>query len=105
MKLKGFSVFIFLFLFWKVGTVSAATGQELFYNTCLQCHQSKISHEVAPVDKASTQWRRFFKRKKHKRRHKVDLSPIYTRADLKKILDFLIDHASDSDQPQVAGTR
>lgn len=102
MRLKVFFIFIFLFI--QVNPLFAETGQELFYNNCLKCHRAK-NQVIAPVDKASSQWRRFFKRNKHQRRYKIDLSPIVSEMGLKKIIDFLIDHASDSDQPQVAGMR
>jgi len=78
--------------------------KELFVAKCGQCHKSSGSAPLfAPNKYASSQWKRFFKRKKHKR--KKDISKIVSPADQKLILKYLVEHAADSSQPEVAGLK
>ena len=84
--------------------VYALSGKAEFKKSCLKCHQEKKAKRVAPIDKASSQWKRFFKRKKHRRKYKVELAANLDQRQIKAILNYLIDHASDSDKPEVAGS-
>ena len=73
-------------------------GKDAFINKCGACH--KIDSEASPVnpgDKAAVVWKKYFKR----RRHPVDLSSI-TADDMANIIQYLRDHAADSEQPESA---
>ncbi len=53
---------------------------------------------VNPADKAAIVWNKFFTRG----RHNVDFSATISGPDLQLIVQYLQDHAADSDQPAVA---
>ncbi len=79
-------------------------GETLFMTKCGSCH--KAGGEVktfAPVKYASSQWKRFFKRNKHKR--KKDIGDLFTAGELELIKEYLMDHAADSDRPIAAGLK
>ena len=62
----------------------------------MNCH-GQTTPSVHPVDKARIQWQRFFKRDIHRPTLNLD-------TDVKdQVLDFLLHHAADSDQPMVPG--
>lgn len=90
--------FVFIFLFtWTV----RAGDQDVFIAKCGSCHGSgKEARVINPADYAASQWKNFFKRNKHKR--KKDISTQLTAADNEAILKYLMTHAADSDQPEVA---
>jgi len=78
-------------------TLFADPDVALFKERCLKCHKKKGAETIRPVDKARKQWVRFFKRQKHR-------PPLALDASLqKRLLNFLKDHAADSDQPMVPG--
>ena len=82
----------------------AEDGETLFKSKCAQCHTSGGEAPVfSPVKFASSQWERFFKRNKHKR--KKDISGVISSADQESIKQYLIDHAADSDLPVAAGLK
>ena len=88
------------------GSTFANQGKKMFSDKCLGCHLSPdVKSPVEPIDKASFQWKYFFKRKKHKRKAKVALAKSFKKAELKAIELYLVDHASDSDRPEVIGKR
>ncbi len=98
-----FTIWITIFIL-GVSPVYGGPGKEMFAQKCLNCHiNSEETEVVNPVDKASMQWRRFFKRHKHNRFK--DISELLTPEDKQQILEYLVDHASDSDQPEIAGVR
>lgn len=74
-------------------------GRQLGIDLCLPCHiQGAEAGTMRPISKTQRQWERFFEKKRH---DKIapgvwdDLS----EQDLKDILQFLYDHAADSDEP------
>jgi len=82
----------------------ASSGREVFLNKCGSCHQENgVVKAFAPSKYASTQWRRFFRRDKHKR--KKDISDLFTENEIKAVMDYLIRHAADSDQPEAVGLK
>lgn len=99
------AVLLLIFSFGVFGefSVHAASGKSTFKEKCLSCHNSSKASIVAPIDKSSSQWKRFFKRKKHKRKAKIALLSEMNEEQLAEILVYLINHAFDSDQPEVAG--
>ncbi len=77
-------------------------GKYLFKAKCKECHKTELADKtVTPITYTQAQWKRFFEKNKHKR--KKDISDLFTPADLIDIQRFLIDHASDSDQPETCG--
>jgi len=82
----------------------ASNGQNIYFNKCGSCHQKGGDVEAfAPSKYASTQWRRFFRRNKHKR--KKDISHLFTKDELELVKSYLIKHAADSDQPEAVGLK
>jgi hypothetical protein len=82
----------------------ASDGRSIYLNKCGSCHQESGDVETfAPSKYASTQWRRFFRRNKHKR--KKDISELFTKEELEQVKTYLILHAADSDQPEAVGLK
>ncbi len=82
-----------------LSTTAIAGDSSLFLMKCGGCH--KKGGEAAPVnpaDKAGVVWKKFFKRG----RHRVELSDHMTSDDLENVIDYLVDHAADSDKPEAA---
>ncbi|KPA16114.1 cytochrome CBB3 [Candidatus Magnetomorum sp. HK-1] len=93
-----------LLIFIWVSMSMASNGREVFLNKCGSCHQENGDVKAfAPSKYASTQWRRFFRRNKHKR--KKDISELFTESELKDVMEYLIRHAADSDQPEAVGLK
>ena len=80
------------------GSVWAANGSEaLFKEKCGSCHmKGGAAAPVNPGDKAASVWVKYFKRG----RHPVILT--VSPNDLDMIVEYLEDHAADSDQPQMS---
>ena len=79
-------------------------GETLFKTKCGKCHTKGGSAPIfSPVRYASSQWKRFFQREKHKR--KKDISGVVSEKEITMIKKYLIDHAADSDRPIAAGLR
>ena len=80
-------------------TCSAFASESLFINKCGQCHKRGGEAKVLnPADKAGSVWKRYFKRG----RHPVDLSGKISKDELSSIVQYLQEHAADSDQPAAA---
>ncbi|MDM8548847.1 cytochrome c [Desulfobacterales bacterium HSG2] len=83
---------------------SSVDGETLFKMKCGKCHTKGGGAPIfAPVKYASSQWKRFFQREKHKR--KKDISSDVSEKEIALIKEYLIDHAADSDRPIAAGLR
>jgi mono/diheme cytochrome c family protein len=77
----------------------ADDGANMFLQKCGSCHvKGGQATPVNPADKASIVWNKFFTRG----RHTVDFSQTVSVDDLQVIVQYLKDHAADSDQPAVA---
>jgi len=82
----------------------ALDGKDIFLVKCGVCHQGgKEVSAFAPTKYATTQWERFFKRNKHKR--KKDISHLFTQDEWQAVKEYLVNHAADSDQPEAVGLR
>jgi len=93
-----------LFIATLILQAAADPGLELFRSKCGECHKEGGEGPVfAPTKYASKQWKRFFKRNKHKR--KKDISGKVTKDEQKLIEEYLMNHAADSSQPEAAGLR
>ena len=53
---------------------------------------------INPADKAGLVWIKYFKRQ----RHPVSLKPLITAPEMENILDYLQEHAADSERPVAA---
>ena len=83
----------------------AVDGKAIYITKCGSCHKSGGEAKIfAPTKYASSQWKRFFKRKKHKRRYK-DISSLVSKKDINVVKEYLVQHAADSDQPEAVGLK
>ena len=97
-KRRLFSLFIGCLIV-ALFTCPVHATEDLFVEKCGQCHKRGGEAKVLnPADKAGTVWKRFFKRG----RHPVDLSSTISKEELSKIIEYLQNHAADSDQPAAA---
>ncbi|ETR74032.1 MAG: Cytochrome c [Candidatus Magnetoglobus multicellularis str. Araruama] len=79
--------------------------KSLFMSKCCSCHNgSGEAKTISPSMNAVKQWKRFFKKNKHKRKYK-DISAVVSEAESDAILSYLIEHAADSQKPQAFGLR
>ena len=83
-----------------LSTVSlAAGGAALFLQKCGGCHRKGgQAAPVNPADKASIVWDKYFARG----RHPVDLAQTMSDRELQSVIQYLKEHAADSDQPAAA---
>lgn len=89
----GFLTFFLL----MVPTIVWAGGEALFVQKCGACHKKGgDAASVNPADKAGVVWEKYFARG----RHPVDME--IGDSDLEAIVQYLQDHAADSDQPAAA---
>ena len=96
--MKRIAILSLLFVLFA-GSVSWSAGRDLFVAKCGECHKRGGSAAVInPADKAAIVWKKYFKR----RRHPVDISSSISNEQLKEILQYLEEHAADSDQPAEA---
>ena len=72
-------------------------SEALFKEKCGSCHmRGGAAAPVNPGDKAAVVWVKYFKRG----RHPVELK--VSEGDLEMIVEYLEEHAADSDQPQMS---
>jgi len=80
---------------------SDTKGKFYFKKTCKACHtEGKGAKALTPLSKTQAQWKKFFQAGKH---GKDPLSKLGTPEQLKDIETFLVNHASDSPQPETCG--
>ena len=84
------------------GKGSDTKGKFFFKKSCKACHVDGGSAKaLTPLSKTQAQWRKFFEAGKHKGEA---LSPkLGTPEQMLDIKTFLINHASDSPQPETCG--
>ena len=96
--MKKVSIFLVAFS-WLALTAfawAAGGGEALFMTQCGSCHmKGGAAAPVNPGDKAARVWVKYFKRQ----RHPVDLD--VSEGDMDSIIEYLENHAADSDQPQM----
>jgi cytochrome c553 len=81
------------------GTAVDAANKGIFINKCGQCHHTGgQAMPVNPADKAGLVWIKYFKRQ----RHPVDLTQMISSEEMQAILQYLQDHAADSERPVAA---
>jgi len=78
-------------------------GKFLFRSKCKECHwPEEEGGDVTPMTFTQAQWKSFFDRYKHKRKKDV-WHDVFTPEELLDIKTYLINHASDSEQPETCG--
>lgn len=78
-------------------------GKFLFRSKCKECHwPEEEGGDVTPITYTQAQWKSFFERNKHKRKKDV-WTEVFTPEELLHIKTYLINHASDSEQPETCG--
>ncbi len=91
---------VFFIILAAVSPGPAATGKTLFAQKCLSCHnRGGEASVINPAKYASIQWMRFFNKQKHAKKYQ-DISGQITPRESALVLEFLINHAADSDKPE-----
>lgn len=97
--MKKVAIFLGAFSWLALTTFAWAGGgsnEALFLAQCGSCHmKGGAAAPVNPGDKAGRVWVKYFKRQ----RHPVDLD--VSEDDMDLIIEYLEEHAADSDQPQM----
>ena len=83
---------------------SDTKGKYYFKKSCKACHvKGGSAMELTPLAKTQAQWKKFFEAGKHGKPG-VPLTPKFgTSEQLLDIKTFLVNHASDSPQPETCG--
>ncbi len=77
----------------------AARGKMLAVEDCLPCHiQGAEAGTMTPISKTQRQWVRFFEKDRHNKIAPGSWDQL-PEQDLKDIMQYIYDHAADSDQP------
>lgn len=82
---------------------SDTKGKFFFKKTCKSCHASGgAAKEITPLSKTQAQWKAYFAAGKHKKGAEK-LDSIVKPEQVKDVQTFLVNHASDSPQPETCG--
>ncbi len=82
---------------------SDTKGKFYFKKTCKSCHAAGGSaKEVTPLSKTQAQWKAYFATGKHKKGTEK-LDSVVKPEQVKDVQTFLVNHASDSPQPETCG--
>ena len=104
-RMAGIIVTLSLFAFCTSFALAAEggnpkKGKYLYKKSCKTCHDTGgEGGEMTPLSKTQAQWDRFFEKKSKGCADHAGVS----EKDVKDILQFLFDHAADSDQPETCG--
>jgi|GEM_PF-3094709 len=89
-------------LYCSVDTAGAADERNLFASKCCGCHRNGGEAAIiGPTNYAAFQWKKFFESDRHSRRK--DIKALFTPEENETLKNFLMKHASDSDQPEGIG--
>ncbi len=81
----------------------ARRGKDLAKTNCKPCHvQGAEAGTMTPLSRTQRQWDRFYKKRRHDKIAPGAWDEIADQ-DLQDILQFMYDHAADSDQPATCG--
>lgn len=98
--LAGMGAFVTLA---AAGKGSATKGKYYFKKNCKTCHaKGSENGEVTPLSKTQAQWKAYIESGKHAK-GKEELSKYLTPEQIVDVQTFLVDHASDSPQPETCG--
>jgi cytochrome c5 len=82
---------------------SETKGKFYFKKTCKTCHaKGGSASEVTPLTKTQAQWKDYFSKGKHNKGTE-DLTKVMPAEQLVDVQTFLVNHASDSPQPETCG--
>jgi len=83
---------------------SDTKGKYYFKKSCKACHvKGGEAMELTPLSKTQAQWKKFFEAAKHGKAG-VPITPKFgTPEQILDIKTFLVNHASDSPQPETCG--
>lgn len=83
---------------------SDTKGKYYFKKSCKVCHvKGGSAMELTPLSKTQAQWKKFFEAARHGK-PAVPIAPKFgTPEQLLDIKTFLVNHASDSPQPETCG--
>ncbi len=82
---------------------SDTKGKFFFKKSCKSCHApGATAKEITPLSKTQAQWKAYFAAAKHKKGAEK-LDAIVKPEQIKDIQTFLVNHASDSPQPETCG--
>jgi cytochrome c5 len=82
---------------------SETKGKFYFKKNCKTCHvKGQAGGEVTPLTKTQAQWKDYFAKGKHDK-SKEDLTKYLAAEQLVDVQTFLVNHASDSPQPETCG--
>ncbi len=82
---------------------SDTKGKFFFKKTCKSCHASGgAAKEITPLSKTQAQWKAYFAAGKHKKGAEK-LDAVLKPEQAKDVQTFLVNHASDSPQPETCG--
>ena len=81
----------------------AKRGKDLAKEKCKHCHVAGADGgTMTPLSKTQRQWELFYKKGKHEKMAPGTWSKI-AQDELKDIMQFMYNHAADSDQPETCG--
>ena len=81
----------------------ARRGKQLALDNCKRCHvQGAEAGTMTPLSRTQRQWERFYNKERRDKIAPGAWDDIADR-DLKDILQFMYDHAADSEQPATCG--
>ncbi|GLH74816.1 periplasmic monoheme cytochrome c [Geothrix limicola] len=82
---------------------SDTKGKFFFKKTCKSCHTAgSAAKEITPLSKTQAQWKAYFAAGKHKKGAEK-LDTLLKPEQVKDVQTFLVNHASDSPQPETCG--
>jgi mono/diheme cytochrome c family protein len=82
---------------------SDTKGKFFFKKTCKACHApGGAAKEITPLSKTQAQWKAYFAAGKHKKGAEK-LDAVLKPEQVKDVQTFLVNHASDSPQPETCG--
>ena len=82
---------------------SDTKGKFFFKKTCKSCHAAGgAAKELTPLSKTQAQWKAYFAAGKHKKGAEK-LDAVLKPEQVKDVQTFLVNHASDSPQPETCG--
>jgi len=83
---------------------SDTKGKFYFKKNCKTCHvKGGSAAELTPLSKTQAQWRKWFDGKKHGKAGDAFSPKFGTPEQVIDIRTFLVNHASDSPQPETCG--
>lgn len=96
---RGIVVLVWLVSVVSVHPVTAADNSQIFIKKCGACHiRGSDVAPINPADKAGVVWVKYFQRK----RHPVPLASAISNDEMAVILNYLQEHAADSEVPVAA---